>query len=671
MQYTNYRNIKKLGLLIIAFEGTEHLYNIISELRESVDYVSIGLQRLSYHGDKISEIDLQEILRLRDEDKLVDNIVEIELDTSKPAREQETDKRNMLIQDAEDHGCTHAIVIDSDEYYTKKAFENACKMIDDNDYPITYCQYINYYHDYRHFLVYPFKDGMYVPFVTRVQYRHSFECTDFLLPSDPTRRFVRPYSGVEKVVGKDGKIHKIKNYTVDYHVFKWNEVKMHHLSWLRADIRKKLEMWSSKKCFDNYDDLIDRAVDSFNKFDENCTQAKALMLFNTPGNSVDVKSFPKQYIHPKVDYRTRLRKVRNPKKLLVLSMCSTVDPIYNKLEETCVKTWKNTYLNNENTLLNESNWNQYHSSNEPYIDIDFWVYTDAEEGEDTHADKANKIIYIKREYKDKDDALYHTYSKTIFALREIKKLELKYDYLIRTNNSTWINLPLLNEFLAYQEDDSQLFTGRIYGSFWSAFNIYAGGELMVFSRRNVDILDKLSGDDPIKFEKAILGCDDNLIFGLWNKRLMKLGLRESDYIHSFEDDLFISPENHKDYDFAHIAIQTRTYFDKKNNQRDNKSDILKEYSHSENREYYDIEKMKDIQKAWNNNNESLKTLYNRMIEKYYDKFIHPIKYSKQDWFKLDDKTKTYCKLETTMDREEGLEYLRKRQKECGYVTTLI
>lgn len=152
----------------------------------------------------------------------------------------------MLIQDAQDNGCTHAIVIDSDEYYTKKAFESACKIIDDNNYPITYCQYINYYHDYKHFLVYPFKDGMYVPFVTRVEYRHSFECTDFLLPSDPTRRFVRPYSGVENVVGRDGQIHKIKQYTVDYHVFKWNEVKMHHLSWLRADIRKKLEMWSSK-----------------------------------------------------------------------------------------------------------------------------------------------------------------------------------------------------------------------------------------------------------------------------------------------------------------------------------------------------------------------------------------------------------------------------------------
>ena len=107
MQRTNYKNIKKLGLLIIAFEGTEHLYNIISELRDSVDYVSIGLQRLSYHGDKISEIDLQEIFRLRDEDKLVDNIVEVELDTTKPAREQETDKRNMLIQDAQDLSLIH------------------------------------------------------------------------------------------------------------------------------------------------------------------------------------------------------------------------------------------------------------------------------------------------------------------------------------------------------------------------------------------------------------------------------------------------------------------------------------------------------------------------------------------------------------------------------------
>ena len=40
---SKFKNIKKVGLGIICFEGTEHLFNIISSLRESVDYVSIGL----------------------------------------------------------------------------------------------------------------------------------------------------------------------------------------------------------------------------------------------------------------------------------------------------------------------------------------------------------------------------------------------------------------------------------------------------------------------------------------------------------------------------------------------------------------------------------------------------------------------------------------------------
>lgn len=64
------------------------------------------------------------------------------------------------------------------------------------------------------------------------------------------------------------------------------------------------------------------------------------MLFNTPGNSVDVKSFPKQYIHPKVDFNTRLKKIKNYKKLLVLSMSANT-PLFNKLEEVSNETWRN------------------------------------------------------------------------------------------------------------------------------------------------------------------------------------------------------------------------------------------------------------------------------------------------------------------------------------------
>ena len=160
-----YKNIKKIGLAIIAFEGTEHLYNIISTLRDSVDYVSCGLQMTSYHGELISNVDLNEIFRLRDEDHLIDNIVDIKLDLSLEPRVQETEKRNLLIQDAEDNGCSHVIVIDSDEYYTRKSFERGLDMIDEQDAECSYCQYCNYGVNYKSLLVYPFEGGMYVPFV--------------------------------------------------------------------------------------------------------------------------------------------------------------------------------------------------------------------------------------------------------------------------------------------------------------------------------------------------------------------------------------------------------------------------------------------------------------------------------------------------------------------------
>ena len=634
-QYTNYKNIKKLGLAIICFDASEHLYNIISELRQSVDYISVGLQKVSYHGDKIQEIDLQEIYRLKDEDKLIDKIVNVELDITKEPRVQETDKRNLLIQDAEDNGCTHCIVIDSDEYYTRKSFEDACKKIDDNDYEITYCQYINYYHDYMHFLVYPFKDGMYVPFVTKVKYRHSFDCHDFPKPSDPTRRFVRPYNGEKSVVGPNNKIFKIKNYTVNYHIFEWNEVKMHHLSWLRADIRKKLNVWSSKTCFENYNDLIDRSVDCFENFDSNSKFAKALMLFNTPGNTIDVKAFPKQYIHPKVDFNTRLRPVKDYKKLVVLTMSADL-PLFNKLEEVSNETWRN---------IDKEKYKN--------IDVEFWTYTDANYMQDTYVDKEKQIIYIKRTHKfEGTDGFYKTFSKTINAINELNKL-VKYDYLIRTNNSTWINIPLINEFLSWQSDDSLIFTGRIYSSFWSAFNLYAGGELMIFSKRNMDILLNLS-KNPEDYERRIPGCDDNLLFGIWNKRLLNLQLTEHKYLHSFDDEMCIEKELPDNIDFSKVAYQIKTY---------NVSD--------DERINYDIKKMYEVDKMWRNCSVPLNELYNKFIEENYDKYIYIIPYSKQEWFNLKEQDQHLAKFRNRKERNEALKYCSNRQIQLGYYKAKI
>ena len=596
---------------------------------------------MSYHGDKIRQTDLNEMFRLRDEDKLVDNIVEIELDIEKPARVQETDKRNILIQDAEDHGCSHVIVIDSDEYYTKKSFDYALRQIDENDYECTYCQYVNYFKDYTHTLVYPFSQGMYVPFVSKVKYRHSFDCLDFNKPSDPTRRYVLPYDSVETRKDNKGNDVEVKHYTVTPHIFEWNEVKMHHLSWLRADIRQKLNDWSSKKVFDNYNDLIDEAVESYDNFDANMKEGKIKMLFNTPDHTVDVVSLPKQYIHPAVDFNTRLRPTKEYKKMLFLSMSANMAP-FEQLEDVCNKTWRNV------------EHDKYGN-----IDAEFWTYTDAADGEHTHIDSENHIIYLELRNKTKvNDRIEATYSKTVEALHIInEELKLDYDYLIRTNNSTWLNVPLINEILAHCNDDSKFYGGTLFSAYYSAFNIFCGGNLMVFSRRNVDVVLKECGsvEDAVAFESKYCGCDDNLIFGKLNSRNMRLKIPYDKVYHSWG----LTYHNKRnvredDVDVACVAHQIKTEDCKANE-----------------RAQFDIKKMEVVDSVWRSDAWDIEGLYNDWLSDYFDKTITVIKPSKQESLRMNKKVLENLKYTSQMDRDEAFTFLQTHQTKCGYKAALF
>lgn len=625
-----YKNIKKVGLAIIAFEGTEHLYNIIYSIRESVDYVSIGLQRVSYHGDRISNVDLNEIFRLRDEDHLVDNIVEIELDTSEEARKQETKKRNILIQDAEDHGCSHCIVIDSDEYYTKKSFDYALSEIDKHDYEITYCQYCNYAIDYEHLLVYPFSQGMYVPFVSKVKYRCDYDGKSFNLPRDPTRVLSRPYDRIDKARTKDGQIVDLPHYTVENHIFEWKEIKMHHLSWLRANIRKKLENWSSKKVFENYENLIDQAVESYENFDQSQDTGKLKMLFNTPGNTVDVVKLPKQFIHPVCDYKTRLRPAKDYKRLLVLSMSADMEP-FDTLERVSNETWRN--IDHE----------KY-----PNVDVVFWTYTDAKAGEETHIDEDNHIIYIKKAELPGYSNILRTYSKSIEAFYIIRdKLKIKFDYMIRTNNSTWLNIPLINEFLATVDDDSMLYAGFLCSAFWSAFNIYMGGQLMILSKRNVDVMLSLSGSvkDAMRAEEKIISHDDNMFCGLFNDRFIKIGVPAQKYYHSLGG-IIITDKDFKedDIDFTLPMYQVKT-----------------KGVDNEGRAMYDSEKMRKMDALWRKCNADIDELRKKMIEKTYDKYINVISPNKTEYFSYsDEQREEFCDFaKNRVKREEAIPQILK------------
>lgn len=53
--------ITRLGFSIVAFDGTEHLKNILYELRGLCDVIHVCLQRKSYHGDPIAAEDVDEV----------------------------------------------------------------------------------------------------------------------------------------------------------------------------------------------------------------------------------------------------------------------------------------------------------------------------------------------------------------------------------------------------------------------------------------------------------------------------------------------------------------------------------------------------------------------------------------------------------------------------------
>lgn len=279
--------ITKLGLGMVAFEGCEHAKNILSEIREYVDYILVCLQKVSYHGEPIEQYDIDEILMCQ-KAGLVDEIIWYDPDLSylkqenfdpKTPRLLETEKRNMMIDALEKAGCSHDIIIDSDEFYDATQFKIAKDAFNKSDEMcVTYCQYMNYYRDYEHVMLWPFPS--YVPFIADIRFRYVYEKGTFDRPSDPTRRYFVP---------NDDKCKQ-------FHIFNWNIVHMHHLSWIRKSIEKKLDAWSSKKYFDNVPGLKQACLDRYINYKDGMN---AIILFNVPYYQVCVNKLPKKYIHPK------------------------------------------------------------------------------------------------------------------------------------------------------------------------------------------------------------------------------------------------------------------------------------------------------------------------------------------------------------------------------------
>jgi len=233
----DWENKIKIGMAINIFEGAEHMRDILLEVRDLVDVVVILLQRESYTGIPIAADDLRMVLELK-ASGLVDDIVEFHRIPWLPAREQETVKRNQGMAYMEAKGCDYGIVIDSDEFYTHDEFAAGKKFVRDNLVDATYCYYINYYKDKFHVL----EDDCYdaprgVPFLCRTSLRFIHDMP-INIPTDATRRI---YAKQMTMLPKE-------------------LCTMHHWSWVRNNVARKINAWSSRAWF-SQDDFIEMKAD--------------------------------------------------------------------------------------------------------------------------------------------------------------------------------------------------------------------------------------------------------------------------------------------------------------------------------------------------------------------------------------------------------------------------
>lgn len=258
--------IKSLALTVNAFDASELLETLITEIRDEVDYVMAIYQKRSYWNNPMDPIDMEELQRLH-KLGLIDELYEYVPDFLKYARVQETDKRNLGIKMMKERGFSHILNIDADELYDREQLREAKRQINENGWIITYWSYVNYYKDFEHYLVYPFRplvNGIHSTYFT---YTFNGPAPG---PTDPTRRILNPMN-------------------IGTYIFPDEVIRMAHGAWIRKNIRKKLENWSAKDHFDT--SLIDKAVMQYENWKEG---DNAIMLFKVPSNEVYIRKLDKK-----------------------------------------------------------------------------------------------------------------------------------------------------------------------------------------------------------------------------------------------------------------------------------------------------------------------------------------------------------------------------------------
>lgn len=200
------------------FDGTENLPLSIASIRSVANKVIGVYQTVSNYGNPIG-YDIEAELKMYGFDELIHYTPNI----FASGAQNECSKRNIGLERAEQLGADYFITVDCDEVYDGWDFQSCFNYFTQSGADGSACKMQTYYGDLNHRYATP--EDYYVPlFYKVIKGRRFKEYTQWPVLADPTR----------KLAG-------------NVHIFSRNEIQMQHLSYVRKDIRMKLENSSALK----------------------------------------------------------------------------------------------------------------------------------------------------------------------------------------------------------------------------------------------------------------------------------------------------------------------------------------------------------------------------------------------------------------------------------------
>lgn len=231
--------INKLGVAYNVFEDSiELLEKSIISIRNVADYITIIYQNISNMGNA-GEIDVKPILQDLKDRGLIDSfyLYKPQLNAQIP-HINEMSKRNMGLYVCQNEKCSHFMSMDCDEFYIESELKRAYDTIIENDYDSSACQLQTYWKTGEWVLDPP--EDYYVSLIYKIRPNVEFVLGHvFPVLVDPTRRM------------------KPENCKI----FNRDEIEMHHMSYVRDNIAKKLFNSSS---ISSFGDIIDDLINTFN-----------------------------------------------------------------------------------------------------------------------------------------------------------------------------------------------------------------------------------------------------------------------------------------------------------------------------------------------------------------------------------------------------------------------